>query len=1138
MKQQRIGSSRRPYGFAVIMGIGLSLLTAGVQAQTFAPYVTNPFNLTGLGGMVETEFADIDNDGDLDLFICSNYGNWGAEIIFFENTGTRIAPHFATPVVNPYGFPYFGGVLSPTFVDIDNDGDLDFFCGNQSGESNYFENTGTATAPVFGPLVVGAFQMYDIGYFSSHDFADIDNDGDQDVIIGEYYGNLLFFPNIGTAEVPSFGNHQTLPFGLSNTGLRPKPTFLDLDKDGDQDLLVGLENGSLVYFQNTGTPTAPAFSAPVVNPFGLTNVGTVYASPSLADLDLDGDMDLLCGENTNVFYYFENTSPLPQPPNVTITTPISDLTVCYGSGAILTAAGTPIGTIGWYDLPIGGNRVGTGSPFISAPITGNTTFYAQDSTGGGISPGRVAVMVSATQPIADQTVSAVQGSLCQGGSTAINVNGSEAGLTYYLRNDLNDSVVAGPIIGTGNALSFNTGPLATTTYHVLAEKETPLPHHALAFDGVDDYITTPAGVNLANQSFTVEFWAKRIINGADNYVVGQQSSQTVNNSLHIGFRSGNNFTFAFYGNDLDVASTAVTDGNFHHWSCVFMANQPGTNRFIYLDGNLIASDEAQANYSGSGPLYIGTVPFAAAYFNGTLDELKIWNQARTATEVQQDMQNNALSGNQPGLLAYYDMEETVGTTSLLDKTSHNNDGTLQNMNPATAWVAGDNSAAEYRVCQTQMSQTATVIIKHPALHTVSVTLCHGENYQYADGTMGLGITANESHISTLTGEAANGCDSIVTETIVSLPELLGSFTATLCAEESITLNGTVYDALNTSGTEIFIGAGPHGCDSSVTVNLTMLPTLSGSITTTLCAEESITVNGTVYDASNPSGTEVFSNVGIYGCDSTVTVSLTVLPALSGSVTTSICAEESITINGTVYNVSNPSGTEVFTNVGTYGCDSTVAVNLTVLPALTGSVTTAICANESLTINGTVYDATNLSGTEIFTGVGPNGCDSTVVVTLTLNPPVDVTTTTAGNIITANQPGAVYQWISCATNTPILGAVSQTFIPTENGAYAVVVTDLCSDTSDCVNIVTLGVEELSTDVLFNAYPNPTNGLFTIDVNEAVSIKITNVAGQLILGRLLEIGKTTIYLEDVESGIYFVSAVNNGNRIAVQRIVIIK
>lgn len=109
------------------------------------------------------------------------------------------------------------------------------------------------------------------------------------------------------AATPSFDPAETDPFGLSNVGRYSTPTFADLDDDGDLDALVGENDGNLRYFQNTGSATSPAFAAPATNPFGLSDVGR-FSAPTFADLDGDGDLDGVVGEYYGDVVYFENTT--------------------------------------------------------------------------------------------------------------------------------------------------------------------------------------------------------------------------------------------------------------------------------------------------------------------------------------------------------------------------------------------------------------------------------------------------------------------------------------------------------------------------------------------------------------------------------------------------------------------------------------------------------------------------------------------------------------------------------------------------------------------------------------------------------------------------------------------------------------
>jgi hypothetical protein len=96
-------------------------------------------------------------------------------------------------------------------------------------------------------------------------------------------------------------------------GLESTPSLGDLDGDGDLDLLAGENEGTFRYFANTGDATSPAFAPATTNPFGLAEVG-LESAPSLGDLDGDGDLDLVaCQLNNGSFFYFENTGDATSP---------------------------------------------------------------------------------------------------------------------------------------------------------------------------------------------------------------------------------------------------------------------------------------------------------------------------------------------------------------------------------------------------------------------------------------------------------------------------------------------------------------------------------------------------------------------------------------------------------------------------------------------------------------------------------------------------------------------------------------------------------------------------------------------------------------------------------------------------------
>ena len=132
-----------------------------------------------------------------------------------------------------------GASSTPSFADLDGDGDLDAVVGEAYGSLNYFENTGTAIAPAFTARTGAAnpFDGVDVGFFSAPSFADLDGDGDLDAVVGEVDGTLNYFENTGSASAPAFTARTGAanPFDGVDVGARSTPSFADLDGDGDLD---------------------------------------------------------------------------------------------------------------------------------------------------------------------------------------------------------------------------------------------------------------------------------------------------------------------------------------------------------------------------------------------------------------------------------------------------------------------------------------------------------------------------------------------------------------------------------------------------------------------------------------------------------------------------------------------------------------------------------------------------------------------------------------------------------------------------------------------------------------------------------------------------------------------------------------
>jgi hypothetical protein len=303
-----------------ILGIGMA--GSAVAQTSFLAPVINPFAIDTISIFTAPAFADLDNDGDLDLMMAKKDAlGAGASFAFLENVGTASLPNFAAPQDNPFGLAAQTSVyyLNPTFVDLDNDGDYDIMAGGTDygvgtsplhGHLMYFENTGSDASPNFAAPVINPLGLPSFYYRSVPTFADIDNDGDVDLFVTEYYGAIQFFENTGTASAPTFGAASAVSVGID--GDFAKVDFADFDLDGDLDMVAIEDNGTgnLAYYENTGSSANPAWAAKQTNPFSFTpDTTAAYTMTNLLDLDADGDLDIFAGIYWGANIYYENNDP-------------------------------------------------------------------------------------------------------------------------------------------------------------------------------------------------------------------------------------------------------------------------------------------------------------------------------------------------------------------------------------------------------------------------------------------------------------------------------------------------------------------------------------------------------------------------------------------------------------------------------------------------------------------------------------------------------------------------------------------------------------------------------------------------------------------------------------------------------------
>jgi hypothetical protein len=205
----------------------------------------------------------------------------------------------------PTAEPYQGlisGQGSIAFADLDGDGDADVVTADIDNSTeietiSYYRNDG-ATLTKIGDILTS-----DSSYSSSIAMADLDGDGLVDLMAAGTNGNVYFLKNMGfTAGMPNFVNQGS----LANFGGRVEFDFADLDGDGDLDMVAGTAGydssdaftSPVIEYRNDGTATAPAFVLAAVNPFASAGLAHGFGlSPRFVDFDGDGDMDLIEGGN-------------------------------------------------------------------------------------------------------------------------------------------------------------------------------------------------------------------------------------------------------------------------------------------------------------------------------------------------------------------------------------------------------------------------------------------------------------------------------------------------------------------------------------------------------------------------------------------------------------------------------------------------------------------------------------------------------------------------------------------------------------------------------------------------------------------------------------------------------------------------
>ncbi|MCC6372134.1 MAG: T9SS type A sorting domain-containing protein [Bacteroidia bacterium] len=600
---------------------------------------------------------------------------------------------------------------------------------------------------------------------------------------------------------------------------------------------------------------------------------------------------------------------------------------------------------------------------------------------------------------------------------------------------------------------------------------------AIKFDGAGDYVDLgPALTSSLNggNSITIEAWVNTATNsGGHGPIIGNYGTNNTG-ALSFLLRRENGHHVFWVGNGTIYPTVSLNTSSVNVWThlaCVWN----GTVAIVYVNGVLTASTapalSAMQNYSNTS-VYIGSAPLNSEHFNGMIDEVRVWNVARTRCQIN-TFKNCEIPANTPGLLVNYHFNQGIANgnntavTTLTDATSSAITGTLAGLTltgTASNWVAPGGVVSGFTTAASGPTVGSTA--------TNSV-IC-----------MGSSITLNGTGASTYvwTGGVTNGTAFSPTTTVTYT--VTGTAASTGCtntAVRSVTVNPKPTITVN-SGTI---------CSGT---SFTIVP--SGASTYTISGGSTVVspLTSTVY---NVTGTNSLGCVSSNTAVSSITV--IALPSINATANnTLICA-------GLSANLTASGGSTYTWNPG-------------------GIVSNTIVASPA---TSTTYSVTGTNGLCSKTSVISIIVKPLPTINVISNNPLSC----VGGTVTLTATGGIaYFW------TPGGNAFSITVSPTVTTTYSVngLGSSGCSGSAVFTQSVTVcdGLNQLTDKAnTLSVFPNPASSNITLQTQDAIeSVCVFNAQGALLKTET----QKTFSVDDLSKGIYFIQ-IKTENGIIIGRFV---
>ena len=1077
-----------------------------------------PQNITSFTGAYygATTSADVNNDGYLDLFITGKNSAGGKiALLYINDVYGNLTQVFSTPFIGVYN-------SAIATADIDGDGDVDVLISGKNSSNQritkLYTNNGSG---VFTLNPTTVFEGLEEGTI---DFCDVDGDADQDVLItginssGQQKSNL--YTNNGSGTF-------TLVSGTPFTGVKTGAVaFVDIDNDLDQDVLItGYKsyNHSVSHlYKNNGSGIFTASSASTID-------SVFNSSIAFADIDNDGDMDLLLAGNTTYQNY------------------VTQLYSNNGSGIFTKVIGTSFLGISYGDVAfIDIDNDNDQDIFITGDLSNKVAkLYSNNGSG----------VYTATA-----------------GDPFVGVGGSSVAVGDFDNDNDQDIFLMGD--GGFNKKFSNlyvnngTGTFALATGTPFEE----LYYGKIAYADVDndgDQDVFIGGMHL-NSTYQSKLY---INNGNGSYQI---------DTLNI-FDSISCFSVAFADIDGDSDMDLIYSGKNNSYARVtkllinngsgvfslvsstpFSAMACSSIAFADIDGDtdldlLLCGENSTAitntllySNNGSG---VFTLITNTSLIN--VDESAV-AFADIDGDNDQDLLITGHNNNYPNVYSKLYTNNGTGTFTLVSGNPFYN---AKNGAVAFVDIDGDNdqdvlisgehgSGLKLSRLYTNNGSGVFSYVPYTPFENVyksSISIADIDNDNDMDilisGTSSTYHATTKLYINNGSGsfsyQLGMPFDSLFNGSIVFLDInndnykdiiIAGSnwqehYCAKLYKNESNNTystdiqvacdsftwtNGLTYYASNSTATDTLVNS--IGGDSIITLNLTINnPTVNTEVV--IACDSFIWIDGLTYTSNNNTAIDTLSS--IWGCDSILLLDLTIYPS-SLSTDTVIACDSFTWINGLTYTSNNNTATDTLSSI--WGCDSILLLDLTIYPSSL-SIDTVIACDSFTWIDGLTYTSNNNTAIDTLSSIW--GCDSIVSLNLTIDT-VDVSLSVNEPSITSNAVNATYQWLDCNANYAIISnATSQTYTAVQNGQYAVeIIQNSCTDTSNCVAINHIAIGENSIFNNIQIYPNPTTGKVLINLGnlKEADVFLYNNYGQLLLTKRLLKAKDTNLNINKPPGIY--------------------